>query len=181
MKILKYFLATITFTSVLAISVHAQPSLRVTSGKIALADFSPTEKKYALFIDSLDKKLKLQPKDTTAIFYRALFYLQFNSFIVKPDMNTNEATGKLLMAERLITKGDSLKMSSLNFRILRAQLHSELAIRYSSIGTWRFTEKQLAERKKKYDYFKGLTNNDYDGLSRSDPKNAYDYERLKIK
>jgi hypothetical protein len=166
------------------IPVKAQPQVphvKVVAGMISLDDFAPTEKKYMPFTDSLDRDLKVHPSDTTCLFYRALLYLQFNNFIVNPDLSTNQATNKLLLAMEMADKADSLKMQSFDLKVLRAQLCKELTTRYAPIETWRFSDKQTADRKKKFDYFKSLANRYYDELAVLDKRNAYAYQQLKVK
>lgn len=63
----------------------------------------------------------------------------------------------------------------------RAQICKELTNRYAPIETWRFNAQQMADRKKRYDYYKMLANNYYDELARLDKRNAYDYSRMKVK
>ncbi|SFT24762.1 hypothetical protein SAMN04487890_12242 [Mucilaginibacter polytrichastri] len=161
--------------------VSAQPKIQVVDGLISLDDFSPTEKKYALLTDSLDKKLMSDPKDTTSLFYRALLYLQFNSFVVKPDLGSNVATDHLIAARKMADMADSLQMKSFNLKVLKAQICKELTNRYAPIEVWRFNAAQLAARKKKFDYYKGLANREYAELETIDKGNAYAYHRLMVK
>ncbi len=165
------------------VKVKAQAQVKIVDGIIYLGDvdFVRNEKKYYKFTDSLDKNLNLHPNDTTSLFYRALLYLRYNNFVVNPDLSSNQATTKLLIAKKMADRADSLKMQSLYIKVLRAQLCKELATRYAPIEIWRFNEKQMTERKKKFDYYKGLANSYYDGLAVLDKRNAYDYQRLKVK
>ncbi len=81
------------------------------------------------------------------------------------------------MAER----ADSLKMQNFDLKVLRAQVYRELTNRYAPIEIWRFNAKPMADRKKKFDYYKGLTNIYYDELAVLDKKNVYDYQKMKVK
>lgn len=160
---------------------QAQPPIRIVSGQISLNDFTPTEAKYKPFTDSLERNLKSNPNDTTSLFYRSLLYLQFNRLVAKPDLSTNEPAGKLLIAKQMSDRADSLKMKSFNLKVLRAQLCKELTYRYAPADRWRFTTAQLATRKQQFDYYKQLANRYYDELADLDKRNAYDYQRLKVK
>ncbi|PAW95177.1 hypothetical protein CKK33_17395 [Mucilaginibacter sp. MD40] len=164
-------------------SVKGQVKVKIESGQIFVNDpwKRPDERKLQPFADSLDRNLNVHPNDTTSLFYRALLYLQFNKFIVNPDLSTNRATNKLLLAMAMAGRADSLRMQNFNLKVLRAQIAKELTNRYAPMDLWRFTEKQIAERKKKFEYFKGLANAYYDKLALIDKDNAYDYQRLKVK
>jgi hypothetical protein len=168
--------------AIAAIPAKAQLHVKVVAGMISLDDgtYSPNQKQYASFIDSLDLNLKAHPNDTTSLFYRALLYLQYNSFIINPDLSTNQATNKLLLARKMVDRADSLKMQSFYLKVLRAQLCRELTTRYAPIEIWQFNNKQMADRKKKYDYFKSLANRYYDELAILDKRNTYDYQKLKL-
>ncbi|HEK21113.1 MAG TPA: hypothetical protein ENO28_11740 [Bacteroidetes bacterium] len=167
----------------MAASIKAQPPVKIAAGVIYLNDgtSAPNEKKYAPFIDSLERNLKSNPNDTTGLFYRSLLYLRFNSVVAIPDLSNSQAANKLLLARRMADRADSLRMQSFNLKVLRAQIAKELTNRYAPMDLWRFTEKQIAERKKKFEYFKGLANAYYDKLALIDKDNAYDYQRLKVK
>ncbi len=163
--------------------VKAHVKVKVENGQIFFNDpwIRPNEKKLQPFADSLDRNLKMHPNDTTSLFYRALFYLQFNSFVFNLDLSTNQATDKLLLARKMADRADSLKMQSFELKVLRAQVCKELTNRYAPIETWRFNAQQMADRKKKFDYFKDLANKYCDELAALDKKNAYDYQKLKVK
>ena len=181
MKTNQFFISLVFATLVITSGVSAQPKVKVVNGLISLDDFSPTPKKYALFTDSLDKKLKSNPKDTTSLFFRALLYLQFNSFQVEPDLGSNVATQRLTIAREMTDRADRLQMKSFNLKVLKAQICKELTNRYAPIEVWRFNAAQLAARKKKFDYYKGLANRDYTELETIDKSNAYAYHRLMVK
>jgi hypothetical protein len=164
-------------------ATQAQPPVKVINGVIFVGNSSleKNEKIYAPLIDSLDKKLKANINDTTSLFYRALFYIQYNSYVVNPDLSTNRATNKLLLARKMADRADSLKMRNFNLKVLRAQICKELTNRYAPIETWRFNDKQLADRKKKFEYYKNLANQYYGQLAEVDKSNAWDYQKLKVK
>lgn len=175
---------SITAIVVLALSItasRAQLPIKVISGQITLNDYAPAATKYKPVADSLDRKLKLSPNDTTALFYRAVLLLSFNSIKAQSDLTSTEPTNKLLTAKGMADRADSLNMKNFNLKILRAQVCKELTYRYAPADKWRFNAAQLAARKKKYDYYKDLANRYYDELAQSDKRNAYDYQRLKVK
>lgn len=174
----------ITAIVVLVLSItasRAQLRIKVISGQVTLNDYAPTATKYKPAADSLDRKLRLNPNDTTALFYRAVLFLSFNSIKAQPDLTSTEPTDKLLTAKGMADRADSLNMKNFNLKILRAQICKELTYRYAPADTWRFNAAQLAARKRKYDYYKNLTNRYYDELAQLDKSNAYDYQRLKAK
>jgi hypothetical protein len=72
-------------------------------------------------------------------------------------------------------------MKSFNLKVLKAQVCKELTNRYAPIEVWRFNAAQLAARKKKFDYYKGLANREYAELEAIDKSNAYAYHRLMVK
>ncbi|MGF7079735.1 hypothetical protein [Mucilaginibacter sp. UYCu711] len=183
MKKLNKFIACVIALMFLAISLlRAQPRVMVYNGKISLKSgtLAPVEKDFAGSADSLDKNLKIHPNDTTSLFFRALIYLQFNSFVMNPDPGSSQATNKLLLAKSMADRADSLNMKNFYLKVLQAQLCSELVTRNAPIETWRFNEKQMAERRKKHDYYKELANHYYDIAALIDKNNAYAYHRLKI-
>ena len=165
-------------------SVWGQIVVKVTNGQIFVNDpmHRPKEKDFQGVTDSLDRNLVQHPNDTTSLFYRALLYVQFNTFVFNPALSTNSnATNKLLQAKKMADKADSLKMQNFGLKVLRAQICKELTNRYAPIETWRLNAQQMADRKKRYDYYKMLANNYYDELARLDKRNAYDYSRMKVK
>jgi hypothetical protein len=109
MKPSQFFISLVFAILVIATSVSAQPKVKVENGLISLVDFSPTPKKYALFTDSLDKKLKSNPNDTASLFFRALLYLQFNSFQVEPDLGSSIATQRLTAAREMADRATVCK------------------------------------------------------------------------
>lgn len=108
MKIIKLSIPAIILLIISIQFSWAQPHIKVVSGQITLDDFTPTEAKYKPATDSLDRKIKLNPNDTTALFYRAVLYLSFNSIIARPDQTTNEPADKLLSAKKMADRADSL-------------------------------------------------------------------------
>ena len=51
---------------------------------------------------------------------------------------------------------------------------------YTLIETRYFNHKQMADREKKFEYFKGIANKYYYELAALDKNNAYDYQKLKM-
>ena len=174
------FQLTIYLSLIINIS-QAQPRIKVVDGMISLDDFAPSEKKFARVTDSLERNHNIHPNDTTSLCYRAVLFLQYNNFIVNPDISTNQATNELLLAKKMADRADSLKMQRFELKIVRAQICRELTNRYAPVGTWRFNDKQMADRKKKFDYYRGLANTYYDRLAILDKRNAYYYKKLKVK
>lgn len=167
-----------------AISSKAQVNTTVENGLVMIKDGSlgrPDPAKYATVTATIDRKLKANPNDTTSLFIRAMLYLHFNSLIANPNLSSDVPTYNLINAKKLADRADSLNMQDIKLKVLRAQLCKELTYRYAATEKWRYNDKQLAERKRKYDMYKALANQYYDELAMLDKKNAYDYQRLKIK
>ncbi|QEM07810.1 hypothetical protein DIU31_031515 [Mucilaginibacter rubeus] len=160
---------------------RGQLRVRVEAGQIYLKDLVPNEAKYKSISDSLDQKLKINPNDTTSLFYRSMLYLQFNSLKARPDLTTNIVTDQLLAGKKLADRADSLGMKNLNLKIIRAQLCKELTFRYAPADTWRFNTAQMASRRQKFEYYKASANRQYDLLADLDKAHSSDYQRLKVK
>lgn len=161
----------------------AQPRVKVVFGQVFLDDgtLTPNEKKYTAFIDSLDKSLKGKPNDTTSLFYRSLLYLKFNSLVARPDLSTSVPVDNLLHALRLADRSDSLKMRDIKLKVLKAQICKELTFHYTAMDAWRYNTRQIAGRKRKFEYYKVLANKYYDQLAELDSKDAYEYQKLKVR
>lgn len=181
MKTIKFTIQAVIVLLISINTIKAQPRIKVLSGQITLNDFAPTESKYRPVSDSLDHTLKLNPNDTTALFYRAVLYLSFNNLKAKSDLTAKEPVYNLLTAKRMADRADSLNMKNFDLKILRAQICKELTYHYAPADTWRFSAEQMAARKKTFDHYKTLANRYYDELTVLDKANAYDYQRLKIK
>jgi len=163
-------------------TTHGQLRIKIVAGLIYMNDGSVThpEKKYAGLTDSLDKNLKINPKDTTSLFDRALLYLTFNNVMSKPYQRTNGALENLTIAKYMVEKADSLNMKNFNLKILRAEIYRELTYRFSGDESWMFNNTQIADRKVLFNNYKALANKYYDELAQLDSHYAYDYQKLKI-
>lgn len=164
------------------VTTHAQLRIKIIGGLIYINDGSVThnEKKYAGLTDSLDKNLKINPKDTTSLFYRALLYLTFNNLMVKPYQRADGTLENLTIAKNMVEKADSLNIKTFNLKILRAEIYRELTYRFSGDQSWMFNNKQKADRRVLFNNYKALANKYYDELAQLDSHNAYDYQKLKI-
>jgi hypothetical protein len=183
MKTANYFLLMMTCLMLASMNGQAHPRVKIVSGMLVFDDgtSAPNEKKYAAFTDSLDRNLKSKPNDTTSLFYRSFLYLKFNSMVAKPDQSTSQPSNNLEHALDLADLADSLNMQDLKLKVLKAQLCKELTFRHAPMDAWRYNAKQITERKKKYEYYKALANKYYDRLTVLDSRDAYDFQRLKIK
>lgn len=136
--------------------------------------------KYKPLADSLDKNIKVNPNDTTSLFFRALIYLWSNDIMAKPAQRTKGALEDLTIAKNMAEKANDLKMKDLRLKILRASLYKELVYRFTGDESWMFNSKQIAERKNLFNNYKLLANKYYDELVQLYPNNAYDYQKLKV-
>jgi hypothetical protein len=163
--------------------LHAQIPVKIAVGLIYINDgsFRPDPKKYAVIADSLDRKLKIGEKDTTAMFYRALLYLSFNDLKAKPSPLDKVALDNLVLGKNLAERAIVLKMVNIKLKVLRAQVYKELTYRFTGDESWKYNSKQIADRKSQFNNYKGLANKYYDELAKLDKPNAYDYEKLKVK
>jgi hypothetical protein len=165
------------------IGVNAQVAVKVESGMIYIIDgsFNPNPKKYAAFADSLDRKLKINDRDTTSLFFRSLLYLSFNGLKAKPFPAEKGALENLIAAKQLAEKAISLKMRNFNLKVLHAQIYRELTYRFTSDQAWQYSSKQVDNRRKQFNIYKELANKYYSELAEIDKPNANDYEKLKVK
>ena len=138
------------------------------------------ERKYNAISDSLEKILKVNPKDTTSLFKRALLLEQLNNQLAKPSSYTNDPISNLNVSKDMVEQAIALKMTDFKVKVLRAQIYKDLAYRYAVSESWKFTNKQIAERKVKYETYKDLANKYYDELALLDSRNTYDYKKLKL-
>jgi len=166
-----------------SVPVAAQLPVIVESGMIYINDgsFKPDPKKYRVLADSLDKKLKINNKDTISLFFRSLLYLSFNDLKAKPFQGEKGALKNLIIAKELAEKAISLKMQNFNLKVLRAQIYKELAYRFTADEAWKYSNKQIAERKSQFNTYKELANKYYSELADLDKPNTTDYEKLKVK
>lgn len=166
-----------------SISAKAQVLVKVESGMIFINDgsFKPDPNKYTLIADSLDKRLKLNDKDTTSLFFRALLYLSFNDLKAKPYQGEKGALENLTAGKNLVEKAIDLNMQDFKLKVLRAQIYKELCYRYSGDESWKFNNKQITERRIQFNTYKELANKYYDELAFLDKPSTYDYEKLKVK
>src|SRR6187402_770398 len=115
-----------------SVSGFAQIQTRIVAGQISIGNtIMPDENSYAGFRDSLDKKLKVNPHDTTSLFERALLLEQFNKQLAKPTSYTKDPIENLTAAKDMTEHAVALHMKDLKLKILRAQIYKDLVYRYS--------------------------------------------------
>lgn len=178
-KILGIILLCIFFIS----NVHAQLPIKIVNGKVTRDDgtFGKFQiQKYTLLIDSLNKKLKLNPKDTTSLFIRSALYLFSNDVQSKPNQREKGALENLILAKEMVENAVTYGMQDLRLKILRAQIYRELVYRFTGDESWMFDSKQTTVRRKQFNSYKGLANKYYQELALSDSSRAYDYNKLKV-
>lgn len=177
---LAYIILVLLATS--TIQLKAQVKVTVENGRILVGVpwIKPNEKKLQPIIDTLDRNLKANPNDTTSLFCRAVLYLNLNDIMAKPYQGTIGALENLVKGKDMAEKAIDLKMQDFRLKILRAQLYSELAYRFTGDESWKFNSKQIAERRKQFNNYKELANKYYDELAVLDKTNAYDYQKLKV-
>lgn len=181
-KISKMLLVASVILCILA-SAKAQLPVKIVNGQIAKDDgtwgaFQP--KKHAVLIDSLDKNLKRNPKDTTSLFYRAAIHLFSNDVLAKPYQREKGALENLVSAANMVEYAVVLKMQDFRLQILRAQIYKGLTYRYTADAAWMFNETQIAQRRKQFTLYKDLANKYYQELMISDPDHSYEYNQLKV-
>jgi hypothetical protein len=183
MKKLTYLFLLLLLYAFTPLTIYAQIPVKIAAGLIYINDgpFRQDPKKYAVISDSLDRKLKIDDKDTTAMFYRALLYLIFNDLKAKPSPLDKVALDNLVLGKNLAERAIVLKMANIKLKVLRAQIYKELTYRFTGGEAWKYNSKQIADRKNLFNGYKGLANKYYDELAKLDRPNAYDYEKLKAK
>ena len=162
---------------------NAQAPMKLVVGQLIIDDGSlvPRADKYASLIDTLEKRIKINPSDTTSLFLRAFLYVQFNNITSEPYSSSVSALKNLTTAKNLVEKAISLKMNDFNLKVLRAQVYKELCYRFSGDESWKFNAKQISERKAQFNTYKAFANRFYDEAAVIDTSNAYDYQKLKVK
>lgn len=162
---------------------RAQLPVKIVNGSILVADqnYGRNAKKYAALTDSLDHNLQARPDDTTSLFYRAVLYLNLNDIIAKPYQLAPGALEGLVKGKDLAEKAVKLNMQDFRLKVLRAQLYAQLAYRYTGDESWKFNVQQAAGRRTQYNQYKAAANTAYDELAVLDKRNAYDYQKLKVK
>ena len=167
-----------------AFRAEAQLNVAVESGVIYIKHSNigpPDPKKFISLSDSLDKKLKVNPNDTMSLFECALLLEQFNNQLAKATSYTKDPIENLTEAKDMAEHAVGLNMKDIRLKILRAQIYKDLVYRFSVSESWKFTSKQILERKIKYNAYRDLANKCYDELALLDKNNAYDYKKLKVK
>jgi hypothetical protein len=174
----------LTLVSVFAYArASAQLPVKIVNGSIFVADqnYGRNAQKYAALTDSLDHNLLTHADDTTSLFYRAVLYLDLNDIIAKPYQLAPGALEGLVKGKELAEKAIQLKMQDFRLKVLRAQLYAQLAYRYTGDESWKFNTQQAAARRAQYNQYKTAANTAYDELALLDKRNAYDYQKLKVK
>ncbi|WEA00737.1 hypothetical protein [Mucilaginibacter sp. SJ] len=180
-RIIKFSLLLFFFLG--GIQAFGQPAVKINNGIIVLDDNFVVyrEKNYLKTIDSLDKVLKNNPKDTSALFYRALFYTRSNDILAKPYQVDPKALAELTIAKTFVERALTLSMQDFKLKVLRAEIFAGLCYRYSGDESWKFKPLEITARKKSFIEYKTKANQYYEELAKVDPHNAYDYERRLVK
>jgi len=139
----------------------------------------PPQNKYNKLIDSLDKNLKLNPADTTSLFYRALMYYSYNQMLAQPAQRTKGTLENLTLAKNMIEKAIKLNMTDFKAKLLRAQIYVELCYRFSGDESWMFNATEIATRRKLFETYKNKSNSCYDDLIKLDNNKEYLYKKKK--
>lgn len=183
MKKLNLILSLIAF--LLYSSLHAQlPQTKTTFGKISTIEegmlYVPLKGKYQKVSDSLDKTLKTNPNDTTALFYRALLHYSYNQLLAEPYQRTKGTLENLTTAKNQIEKCAELKMTDKRVKMLRAQIYQELCYRFTADESWMLSPVQAAARRKLFNSYKEATNRYLDELASIYPNQAHEFANRKI-
>ncbi|AMP99832.1 hypothetical protein AY601_2958 [Pedobacter cryoconitis] len=164
-------------------NVQAQLPIKIVDGKLIRDDgtFGKFQtQKYTPLVDSLNKSLKLNPKDTTSLFIRSTLYLFSNDVQSKPNQREKGTLENLILAKDMVENAVSYGMQDIRLKILRAQIYRELVYRFTGDESWMFDSKQTAVRRKQFNRYKELVNKYYQELALSDSSRAYDYNKLKV-
>jgi hypothetical protein len=172
---------TLFFLLVGCLSSFGQLHTKIFAGQISIAgDLKPDEKAYKGYLDNLDQKLKMNPQDTTSLFFKALLLEQLNSQLAKPSPGEKKVYQELISAKDIILQLSDLKMKDFRLIVLRAQLYKDLAYQFSGDESWKYDSKEISDRRNLFDNYKKLANDSYDRLAKVDDTNAYDYQKLKV-
>ncbi|MBE9599851.1 hypothetical protein [Pedobacter sp. MC2016-24] len=179
LKFIFFFLILLFF----AAGANAQFRVKLQFGQIIKDDgtfgtFRP--EKHKSLIDSLDKNLKSNPKDTTSLFYRAAIYLFSNDILSKPYQREKGSLEALVVAKNMAESAVALNMHDFRLKVLRAQIYKDLVYRYTGDESWMFKAPQIVERRKQHNSYKELANKYYDELAAMDEANAHEYQKLKV-
>lgn len=160
----------------------AQVPVKVANGKVFINDGSLTYKKdkYAALTDTLTRKLKANPADTTSLFYKALLCDLLNNQMAVPAASDKDALTSLERSKYLCEKAINFHMRDFRVKVLRAQIYKDLAYRFSGDEAWKYNNKQISERRDMFNVYKDLANKYYDELAALDAANAVDYQKLKV-
>ena len=163
------------------VSGFAQVQTRIVAGQISLGNaIKPDENSYSGFRDSLEKKLKVNPHDTTSLFYKALLLEQFNNQLAKPSPGDKIVYQNLIAAKNIITQLFDLKMQDFRLKVLRAQTYMDLTYQFANDESWKYNAKEIDDRRNLFNNYKKLSNEYHDELAKIDSINAYDYQKLKV-
>jgi tetratricopeptide (TPR) repeat protein len=178
---IKPFLLSVFFFA--TIYAKGQTAVKLNNGIIVLKDNMPVyrEINHLQAIDSLDRILKDNPKDTSALFYRAIFYTRSNDVVSKPYQTDPKALAELIIAKTYVEKAFGLGMQDFRLKVLRAEVYSSLSYRYMGDESWKFKPAEIAARRKQFNEAKEKANQYYQELAKLDPDNAYDYQRRTVK
>lgn len=180
---------TLFFTLIFVIAVaafsYAQlPETKSISGRLSTVETGmkgvPPKGKYDKVADSLERKLKTKPNDTTSLFMRSLIYYAYNQMLSEPDPRTKGTLDNLTKAKEMIEKALKAGMKDFRAKQLRAQIYSELCFRFSGDESWMFKPAEIIARRAQFNNFKEKANLYFDELGTLDSRNASDYNRRKI-
>lgn len=160
-----------------------QLQTKIVAGQLMINDgaLTPRLQKYGPLADSLDKVLVKKADDSTSLFNRALLLDLFNNVFAKPAAIDKSAFVNLERARSLVERAIGLKMTDFRLKVLRAQVYRDLTYRYSGDATYMYNSQQIADRRAQFSSYQSLANKCYDELAAFDPKNANDFQKLKVK
>jgi len=162
---------------------RAQLNITVFAGNIRVngMNYSHDETKFKPLTDSLDNRIRQYSRDTTALFERAVLYLYFNDIVSKPYQQSDGVLENLKKGVALAQRALDRNMRNIKLKILMARLYNQAAYRFTNDQSWQYSTAQISVRRKQFNEYKLLANQQYDELETLDKNNAGDYELLKVK
>lgn len=178
------FFTLIFVNAVAAFSFAQLPQTRSISGRLSTIEPGmqgvPPKGKYDKVADSLERKLKTNPNDTTSLFKRSLIYYAYNQMLSAPDPRTKGALENLTKGKEMVEKALKAGMKDFRAKQLRAQIYSELCFRFSGDEYWMFKPAEIIARRAQFNSFKEKANLYFDELGTLDSRNANDYNKRKV-
>ncbi|QEM03713.1 hypothetical protein DIU31_009375 [Mucilaginibacter rubeus] len=179
---LKALLAVTCFLYVYSTKSIAQIKIITTDADLQINDgslmFRPS--KYVHSLDSLAMILKKSPTDTAALFEHSFFLYRTNNVMAKPHPNA----ASLANLKKASAEADSAykhSMKDFKLKILRARIFTSLANQYLSDESWTFKPDQIRIRRNQFNAYKDQANLELDKLATLDSRNAYLYQKVKVK